>query len=99
MLIVLGILFAVAPAVVWTTIARTRPVGFAIGGTLLAGASLLFRVGRRWSHDPRREAVRGCPALALVLIACGEGLGGGDEHSSPAERIPRLDGAIGFLGM
>ncbi|MFI6875685.1 hypothetical protein ACIBL6_19830 [Streptomyces sp. NPDC050400] len=42
MLIIPGILFAVAPAVVWMTIARTRPIGFTIGGTLLAGASLLI---------------------------------------------------------
>ncbi|MGV9289143.1 hypothetical protein [Streptomyces sp. NPDC003719] len=53
MLTMLGILFAVAPAVIWVTIARTRPVGFAIGGALLAGASLLVCVQQGWIDAPR----------------------------------------------
>ncbi|MEU0103487.1 hypothetical protein [Streptomyces sp. NPDC006267] len=99
MLIVLGILFAVAPAVVWMTIARTRPVGFAIGGTLLAGAGLLISVQQGWVHAPRPDAHLVFTALAPLLIACGVGLEGRHENSPPPEWIPRRNGAIGFLGM
>ncbi|MFF8840353.1 hypothetical protein [Streptomyces sp. NPDC015130] len=99
MLIVLGMLFAVAPAVVWTTIARTRPVGFAIGGTLLAGASLLICVQQGWIHVPRPDAHLVFTILAPLLIACGAGLEGRNDNSPPPEWIPRRNGAIGFLGM
>ncbi|MET7816028.1 hypothetical protein ABZT26_34960 [Streptomyces sp. NPDC005395] len=99
MLIVLGVLFAVAPAVVWTTIARTRPVGFAIGGTLLAGASLLISVQQGWIDAPMPDVHLVFTALAPVLIACGAGLEDRHENSPPPEWIPRRNGAIGFLGM
>ncbi|MER5555938.1 hypothetical protein ABT001_30440 [Streptomyces sp. NPDC002793] len=99
MLIVLGIFFAVAPAVVWTTIARTRPVGFVIGGTLLAGAGLLISVQQGWIHAPGPDAHLVFTALAPLLIACGAGLEGRHENSPPPEWIPRRNGAIGFLGM
>ncbi|MGW3933176.1 hypothetical protein ACWECC_34580 [Streptomyces microflavus] len=98
MLIVLGIFFAVAPAVVWVTIARTRPVGLAIGGTLLAGAGLLIGVQQGWVHAPRPDAHLLFTALAPLLIACGVGLEGRHEDSPPPEWIPRRNGAIGFLG-
>ncbi|MET9106892.1 hypothetical protein [Streptomyces zhihengii] len=99
MLIVLGILFAVAPAVAWTTIARTRPVGCAIGGTLLAGASLLISVQQDWIDAPAPDAHLVFTALALVLIACGAGLEGRHENSPPPEWIPRRNSVIGFLGV
>ncbi|MFC7924763.1 hypothetical protein [Streptomyces cinereoruber] len=99
MLTVLGILFAVAPAVVWTTIARTRSVGFAIGGTLLAGAGLLISVQQDWIHAPRPDAHLVFTALALLLIACGAGLEGRQENSPPPEWASRRNGVIGFLGM
>ncbi|MFD8733092.1 hypothetical protein [Streptomyces sp. NPDC059611] len=99
MLIVLGIFFAVAPAVVWMTIARTRPVGFAIGGMLLAGAGLLMSVQQGWVHAPRPDAHLLFTALAPVLIACGVSLEGRHGNSPPPEWIPRRNGAIGFLGM
>ncbi|PNG23535.1 hypothetical protein [Streptomyces cahuitamycinicus] len=99
MLIVLGILFAVAPAAVWATIARTRPVGFAIGGALLAGAGLLISVQQGWIHAPGPDAHLVFTALAPLLIACGAGLEGRHEDSPPPEWIPRRNGAIGFLGM
>ncbi|MFI7316775.1 hypothetical protein [Streptomyces venezuelae] len=99
MLIVLGILFAVAPAVVWTTIARTRPVGFAIGGTLLAGAGLLISTQQGWIDAPRPDAHLVFIALALGLIACGARLEGRHENSPTPEWIARRKGAIGFLGM
>ncbi|WP_404962699.1 hypothetical protein [Streptomyces sp. 147326] len=98
MLIVLGILFAVAPAVIWMTIARTRPVGFAIGGTLLAGASLLISVQRGWIDAPRPDAHLVFTALAPLLIACGTGLEGRHENSPSPEWTSRRKGAIGFLG-
>ncbi|MEU1127809.1 hypothetical protein ABZ371_30570 [Streptomyces sp. NPDC005899] len=53
MLTILGILFAVAPAVAWLTITRTRFGGFAIGGALLAGACLLISVQQSWIEAPR----------------------------------------------
>ncbi|MFF7331908.1 hypothetical protein [Streptomyces sp. NPDC008150] len=99
MLIVLGILFAVAPAVVWTTIARTRPVGFAIGGMLLAGASLLISVQRGWIDAPRPDAHLVFTVLAPLVIACGAGLEGRYENSPSPEWISRRNGAIGLLGM
>ncbi|MFF8633616.1 hypothetical protein ACF052_05345 [Streptomyces pilosus] len=99
MLNVLGILFAVAPAVVWMTIARTRPVGFAIGGTLLAGAGLLISVQQGWIHAPGPDAHLLFTALAPLLIACGAGLEGRHENSPPAEWVPRRNRAIGFLAM
>ncbi|MEY7977231.1 hypothetical protein AB8O53_13025 [Streptomyces pilosus] len=99
MLIVLGILFAVAPAVVWMTIARTRPVGLAIGGALLAGAGLLISVQQGWIHAPGPDAHLLFTALAPLLIACGAGLEGRHENSPPPEWVPRRNGAIGFLGM
>jgi hypothetical protein len=98
MLIILGILFAVAPAVVWMTIARTRPVGFAIGGTLLAGASLLISVQQGWIDAPRPDAHLVFTALAPLLIACGAGLERGHENSPPPEWASRRNKAIGFLG-
>ncbi|MEU5506756.1 hypothetical protein [Streptomyces fungicidicus] len=98
MLIVLGILFAVAPAVVWMTIARTRAVGFAIGGTLLAGAGLLISVQQGWIDAPRPDAHLMFTALAPLLIACGVGLEGRHESSPPPEWVSRRNGAIGFLG-
>lgn len=98
-LIVLGIFFAVAPAVVWTTIAHTRPVGFAIGGTLLAGASLLISFQQGWIHAPRPDAHLLFTALAPLFIACGAGPEGRHENFPPPEWIPRRNGAIGFLGM
>ncbi|WP_055692574.1 hypothetical protein [Streptomyces prasinus] len=98
MLIVLGILFAVAPAVIWMTIARTRPVGFAIGGTLLAGASLLISVQQGWIDAPRPDAHLVFTALAPLLIACGAGLEGRHENTPPPEWTSRRNGAIGFLG-
>ena len=98
MLIVLGILFAVAPAVVWMTIARTRAVGFAIGGTLLAGAGLLISVQQGWIDAPRPDAHLMFTALAPLLIACGVGLEGRHENSPPPEWVSRRNGAIGFLG-
>ncbi|MFI1759970.1 hypothetical protein [Streptomyces sp. NPDC020571] len=98
MLITLGILFAVAPAVVWTTIARTRPVGFAVGGTLLAGASLLISVQRGWIDAPGPDAHLVFTALAPLLIACGAGLEGRRESSPPPQWTSRRNRAIGFLG-
>jgi hypothetical protein len=98
MLIVLGILFAVAPAVVWLTIARTRPVGFAIGGTLLAGASVLISVQQGWIDAPRPDAHLLFATLAPLLIACGAGLEGRHENSPPPEWTSRRNRAIGFLG-
>ncbi|WP_069174102.1 hypothetical protein [Streptomyces griseus] len=98
MLTVLGILFAVAPTVVWTTIARTRPVGFAIGGMLLAGAGLLISVQQGWIDAPRPDAHLVFTALAPLLIACGAGLESRHGNSPPPEWIPRRNGAIGFLG-
>ncbi|MFC9189300.1 hypothetical protein [Streptomyces cyaneofuscatus] len=99
MLIVLGISFAVAPAVVWMTISRTRPVGFAVGGALLAGAGLLISVQQGWVYAPRPDAHLLFTALAPLLIACGVGLEGRHENSPPPEWIPRRNGAIGCLGM
>ncbi|MFH8453988.1 hypothetical protein ACH4CD_32730 [Streptomyces fungicidicus] len=98
MLIVLGILFAVAPAVVWMTIARTRTVGFAVGGALLAGAGLLISVQRGWIDAPRPDAHLVFTALAPLLIACGAGLEGRHENAPPPEWTSRRNGAIGFLG-
>ncbi|MEU9731566.1 hypothetical protein [Streptomyces sp. NPDC048002] len=99
MLIILGILFALVPVVVWAVIARTRPVGFAIGGMLLVGASLLISVQRGWIDAPRPDVHLVFTALAPVLIACGAGLEGRHEDSPPPEWIPRRNGAIGWLGM
>ncbi|MFE0791657.1 hypothetical protein [Streptomyces mutabilis] len=98
MLVTLGILFAVAPAVVWMTIARTRPVGLAIGGTLLAGACLLISVQQGWIDAPRPDAHLVFTALAPLLIACGAGLEGRHENSPPPRWRSRRDRAIGFLG-
>lgn len=98
MLTILGILFAVAPAVVWMTIARTRGIGFAIGGALLAGAGLLIGVQQGWIDAPRADAHLVYTALAPLLVACGAGLEGRHENSPPPEWIPRRNGAIGFLG-
>ncbi|MFD5452040.1 hypothetical protein [Streptomyces sp. NPDC127100] len=99
MLTMLGILFAVAPAVIWVTIARTRPVGFAIGGALLAGASLLVCVQQGWIDAPRPDAHLVFTALAPLLIACGAGLEGRHDNSPPPKWLSRRNGAIGFLGM
>ncbi|MER7828263.1 hypothetical protein ABTX85_37580 [Streptomyces sp. NPDC096097] len=96
MLIFLGILFAVAPAVVWMTIARTRPVGFAIGGTLLAGASLLISVQQGWIDAPRPDAHLLSTAVAPLLIACGVRLEG--RHEPPPQWASRRNAAIGVLG-
>ncbi|MGW0785100.1 hypothetical protein [Streptomyces sp. NPDC002913] len=98
MLTILGILFAVAPAVVWMTITRTRFIGFAIAGALLAGAGLLVSVQQSWIDAPRPDAHLVFTVLAPVLIACGAGLEGRHENSPPPEWIPRRNGAIGFLG-
>ncbi|WP_326705513.1 hypothetical protein [Streptomyces cyaneofuscatus] len=98
MLIFLGILFAVAPAVVWTTLARTRPIGLAIGGTLLAGAGLLIGVQRGWIEAPRPDAHLLFTALAPLLIACGVGLEGRHGNPPPPRWTYRRNGAIGFLG-
>ncbi|MET9595623.1 hypothetical protein ABZY45_32560 [Streptomyces sp. NPDC006516] len=98
MLTILGILFAVAPAVVWMTIARTRFVGFVIGGALLAGGSLLVSVQQGWMDAPSPDAHLVFTVLAPVLIACGAGLEGRHEESPSPEWIPRRNGAIGFLG-
>ncbi|MFE1285733.1 hypothetical protein [Streptomyces sp. NPDC058751] len=98
MLTVLGILFAVAPTVVWGTIARTRSVGFAIDGALLTGAGLLISVQQGWIDAPRPDAHLVFTALAPLLIACGAGLEGRHEDSPPPEWIPRRNKAIGFLG-
>ncbi|MFF3420075.1 hypothetical protein ACFYW9_36220 [Streptomyces sp. NPDC002698] len=98
MLTILGILFAVAPTVVWGMIARTRSVGFAIGGVLLTGAGLLISVQQGWIDAPRPDAHLVFTALAPLLIACGAGLEGRHENSPPPEWIPRRNGAIGFLG-
>jgi hypothetical protein len=95
---ILGLLFAVAPAVVWMTIARTRPVGFAIGGTLLAGASLLISVQQGWIDAPRPDAHLVFTALAPLLIACGARLEGRHKNFPPPEWTSRRNGAIGFLG-
>ncbi len=99
MLTLLGILFAVAPVVVWMTIARTRPIGFAIGGTLLAAAGLLISVQRGWIDAPRPDAHLVFTALAPLLIACGAGLEGRHENSPSPEWASRRNGAMGFLGM
>lgn len=99
MVTALGILFAVAPTVVWTRIARTRPVGFAVGGTLLAGAGLLISVQQGWIHAPRPDAHLLFTILAPVFIACSAGLEGRHESSPSPDWIARRNGAIGFLGM
>ncbi|MET7869702.1 hypothetical protein [Streptomyces cyaneofuscatus] len=98
MLIALGILFAVAPAVVWMTLARTRPIGLAIGGTLLAGAGLLISVQRGWVEAPGPDAHLLFTALAPLLIACGVGLEGRHGNPPPPRWTHRRNGAIGFLG-
>jgi hypothetical protein len=98
MLIVLGILFAVAPAVGWMMIARTRPVGFAIGGILLAGASLLISVQQGWIDAPRPDAHLVFTALAPLLIACGAGLEGRHENSPSSRWTSRRNRAVGLLG-
>jgi hypothetical protein len=99
MLVTLGILFAVVPAVVWTTIARTRLVGFAIGGTLLAGAGLLVSVQQGWIDAPGPDAHLVFTALAPLLIACGAGLEGRHQNSPSPQWTSRRNGAFGFLGM
>ncbi|MFC9337352.1 hypothetical protein ACFT0G_28950 [Streptomyces sp. NPDC057020] len=99
MLTVLGILFAVAPTAVWTAIARTRLIGFAIGATLLAGAGLLISVQQVWIHAPRPDAHLVFTILAPALIVCGAGLERRHENSRPPEWMVRRNGAIGFLGM
>lgn len=99
MWIVLGILFAIVPAVVWMTIARTRPVGFAIGGTLLGGAVLLISVQQGWIEAPRPDAHLLFTVLAPLLIACGAGLERRHGNPPPPEWTSRRNGAIGFLGM
>ncbi|MDN3250799.1 hypothetical protein [Streptomyces sp. ZSW22] len=81
MLTVLGVFFALAPAVVWMTLARTRSVGFAIGGALLAGAGLLIGVQQGWIDAPRPDAHLVFTALTPLLIACGAGLEGRRESS------------------
>ncbi|MFF9147261.1 hypothetical protein ACF1BN_20635 [Streptomyces sp. NPDC014861] len=98
MLTALGILFAVAPTVVWGTIARTRAVGFAVGGMLLAGASLLIGVQQGWLDAPRPDAHLVFTALAPLLIACGAGLEGRHENSPSRQWRSRRKGATGFLG-
>ncbi|WP_406089807.1 hypothetical protein [Streptomyces sp. NBC_01013] len=98
MLIFLGILFAIAPSVVWMTIARTRLIGFTIGGTLLAGAGLLISVQQGWIDAPRPDAHLLFTALAPLLIACGAGLEGRHESPPPPQWTSRRNGAIGFLG-
>ncbi|MEW2608306.1 hypothetical protein ACFWB3_08535 [[Kitasatospora] papulosa] len=98
MLTILGILFAVAPAVVWLTITRTRAVGCTVGGALLAGAGLLISVQQSWIDAPRPDAHLVFTALAPLLIACGAGLEGRHEERPPQEWISRRNGAIGFLG-
>ncbi|MFG3194345.1 hypothetical protein [Streptomyces omiyaensis] len=98
MLTVLGVFFAVAPAVVWTTIARTRSVGFVIGGALLAGAGLLIGVQQGWIEAPGPDAHLLFTVLAPLLIACGAGLEGRHESSPPQKWISLRNGAIGFLG-
>ncbi|MEG8275136.1 hypothetical protein [Streptomyces sp. AHA2] len=99
MLSLLGSLFAVAPAVVWMTIARTRPVGFAVGGALLAGASLLISVQQGWIDAPGPDAHLVFTALAPLLIACGAGLEGRHGNLPPPQWVSRRNGAIGFLGV
>lgn len=97
MLIFLGILFAVAPAVVWMTLARTRPIGLAIGGTLLAGAGLLIGVQRGWIDVPGPDAHLLFTALAPLLIACGVRREGRHGNPPPPRWTLRRNGAIGFL--
>ncbi|MFE4634848.1 hypothetical protein ACFRJ1_15935 [Streptomyces sp. NPDC056773] len=99
MLTILGILFAVVPLTVWGTIARTRSVGFVIGGALLIGAGLLICVQQSWIDAPRPDAHLLFTVLAPLLIACGAGLEGRHEYSPPQAWIPRRNAAIGFLGM
>ncbi|MFF0486581.1 hypothetical protein [Streptomyces sp. NPDC004435] len=99
MLTVLGILFALAPAVVWGTIARTRAVGFAVGGLLLAGAGLLIGVQQGRLDAPGPDAHLVFTALAPLLIACGAGLEARHENSPPQRRVPRRKGAVIFLGV
>ncbi|MFD6247653.1 hypothetical protein [Streptomyces roseolus] len=98
MLTALGMLFAVAPAVVWTTIARTRPVGFAVGGMLLAGAGLLIGVQQGRLDAPGPDAHLVFTALAPLIIACGAGLEGRHENPPSPHWTSRRNGAIGFLG-
>ncbi len=97
MLIFLGILFAVAPAVIWMTLARTRPIGLAIGGTLLAGAGLLISVQRGWIEAPGPDAHLLFAALAPLLIACGVRREGRHGNPPPPRWTFRRNGAIGFL--
>ncbi|MEU9191264.1 hypothetical protein AB0D14_43650 [Streptomyces sp. NPDC048484] len=99
MLIVLGIFFAVAPAVVWMMIARTRPVGFAIGGMLVAGASLLIGVQQGWIDAPRPDAHLLFTVFASLLVACGVRLEGRHENPPSPKWISLRNGATGFLGM
>ncbi|MET9778522.1 hypothetical protein ABZ023_30460 [Streptomyces sp. NPDC006367] len=98
MLIALGILFAVAPAVVWMTIARTRPVGFAIGGMLLTGAGLLVSVQQGWIDVPGFDVHLLFTVLAPLLIACGVELEGRHEDSPSPRWTSRRNRAVGFLG-
>ncbi|MGW2302000.1 hypothetical protein [Streptomyces sp. NPDC001809] len=96
---VLGILFAVVPVAVWAAIARTRPVGLAIGGILLAGAGLLISVQQVWIHAPRPDAHLLFTVLAPLLIACGVRLDGRHGNPPPLGWADRRSGAIGILGM
>ncbi|MEU8763929.1 hypothetical protein [Streptomyces sp. NPDC048659] len=98
MLTALGILFAVAPAAVWATLARTRAVGLAIGATLLAGAGLLISVQQTWISAPRPDAHLLFTILAPLLVACGAGLEGRREGTPPPKWISLRNGAIGILG-
>ncbi|MER5738373.1 MULTISPECIES: hypothetical protein [unclassified Streptomyces] len=98
MLTVLGMSFAVAPAVVWMAMARTRPVGFLIGGALLAGAGLLIGVQQGWIDAPGPDAHLVFTVLAPLLIACGAGLEGRHGGPPPPQWVSLRKGAIGFLG-
>ncbi|GHB07134.1 hypothetical protein ACIQRS_25680 [Streptomyces termitum] len=98
MLTVLGILFAVVPVVVWVAIARSRSVGFPVGGVLFAGAGLLVGVQRGWIDAPGPDAHLVFTVLAPLLIACGAGLEGRNGSAPPPEWISRRNGAVGFLG-
>ncbi|NYI04668.1 MFS transporter [Allostreptomyces psammosilenae] len=69
--VALGLLFAAVPLVAWALLARTRVVGSAVGGVLLAGAGWLVAVQQGWIPAHRADAHAGYAVGAALLVALG----------------------------
>ncbi|WP_299530067.1 MFS transporter [uncultured Streptomyces sp.] len=94
-----GVAYAAVPPIAWWKLTRVRGTGIAVAVPLVAGALLLVAVQHGWVVTHRADAHLVHAVLAPLVVAGGALLERARVGPFPEEWAPRVNGAIGVLGM